>query len=293
MTGLNSYRGRDHHRGHDAGWNGSDWRGADTAGRAPWHPAYDAFAVPLDPGEPITPRRRRRHGSTMLEGLIAVVVLCGIGWLAFETHATWRPWVGPVANIARSGLDRAIAALTTPSPAQEPAPLAAERPQIQPPAPLVTAAVDDTPGVGAGTPVAPGDPDAEAVPAAASGPLPPPRADPADPLQVRALAAGLHPGLSRVLLAALTAEDYRNARTAVTRAIANVPAGGSLVWPQQRSPGRALFKVRFVAGAPPQCRRYVVTVTKDRWSTTALPMESCGGRLPGEAPPPVPLTRAR
>jgi hypothetical protein len=37
-----------------------------------------------------------------------------------------------------------------------------------------------------------------------------------------------------------------------------------------------LFQVRFVAGAAPGCRRYVVTVTKDGWLTTALPMEKCG-----------------
>ena len=45
---------------------------------------------------------------------------------------------------------------------------------------------------------------------------------------------------------------------------------------RQRKAEEALFKVRFVPGAPAGCRRYVVTVTKDGWLTTALPMEKCG-----------------
>jgi hypothetical protein len=47
------------------------------------------------------------------------------------------------------------------------------------------------------------------------------------------------------------------------------------VWPRQRKPEHALFRVRFVQGAAPGCRRYVVTITKDGWLTTALPMEKC------------------
>ena len=41
-----------------------------------------------------------------------------------------------------------------------------------------------------------------------------------------------------------------------------------------------IFEVRFVPGAAEDCRRYVVTVTKDRWSTTAPPMEKCGVSTP-------------
>jgi len=51
------------------------------------------------------------------------------------------------------------------------------------------------------------------------------------------------------------------------------------VWPRQRKPELALFEVRFVPGAAPHCRRYVVTVTKDGWSTTAPPMEKCDAAL--------------
>jgi hypothetical protein len=112
----------------------------------------------------------------------------------------------------------------------------------------------------------------------AAGPLPPVHADPADPYQVRAEAAGLHPGLSRVLLTRLSPTDYRNAEYAVRTALAQTRDGAVFVWPRQRTPELALFKVTFVPGAAPDCRRYVVTVVKDRWATTALPMERCGAQ---------------
>ena len=110
--------------------------------------------------------------------------------------------------------------------------------------------------------------------------------EPTDPIQKRAAAAGLSPDLSRALLARLTASDFDNAATAIRTAIAETPDDGVLVWPRQRKPEQALFRVHFVQGAASaDCRRYVVTVvTKDGWSTTAPPMERCGadkGRMTG------------
>jgi hypothetical protein len=93
---------------------------------------------------------------------------------------------------------------------------------------------------------------------------------------VRAAAVGLHPDLSRVLLERLSRADYRNAGIAIQTALAETPDSAVFVWPRQRKPELALFQVRFVAGAAPGCRRYVVTVTKDAWLTTAMPMEKCG-----------------
>lgn len=110
-------------------------------------------------------------------------------------------------------------------------------------------------------------------------PLPPPTVDRSDPYQVRAEAVGLHPGMSRALLSRLSDADYRNAGIAIQKALRETPDGAALVWPQQRKPELALFKVHFVLGAAPDCRRYVVTVTKDRWMTTALPMERCGAQV--------------
>lgn len=104
-----------------------------------------------------------------------------------------------------------------------------------------------------------------------------PRA-PVDPVQKRAAAAGLSPDLSPALLSRLTAADFDNAATAIRTAVAETPDDGSLVWPRQRKPDQALFRVHFVPGAASaECRRYVVTVVmKDGWSTTAPPMERCG-----------------
>ncbi len=99
---------------------------------------------------------------------------------------------------------------------------------------------------------------------------------PADPLMARAQAAGLHPEISRAVLARLSATDFHNAAVAIKTALAEVADDGSLFWPRQRAADQALFQVYFVPGAPAGCRRYVVTITRDRWSATALPMERCG-----------------
>ena len=83
-------------------------------------------------------------------------------------------------------------------------------------------------------------------------------ADPSDPYQVRAAAVGLHPDLSRALLARLSPADYRNAGIAIKTALAETAETAVYVWPRQRKPEEALFKVRFVPGAAAGCRRYVV-----------------------------------
>ena len=87
---------------------------------------------------------------------------------------------------------------------------------------------------------------------------------------------GLHPGLSRVLLARLSETDYRNAGIAIKTALAETPEDGNFLYPRELKGGLALFKVHFVQGPDADCRRYVVTITMDRWATTALPMEKCG-----------------
>jgi hypothetical protein len=118
-----------------------------------------------------------------------------------------------------------------------------------------------------------------AADAPAPAPLPPPRVDPGDPYQKRAVAVGLHPDLSRVLLRRMTTADYRNAGYAIGTAIAKTADDADFIWPRQRKPEQALFRVHFVRGAAATCRRYVVTVTKDGWTTTAPPMERCGTQV--------------
>jgi hypothetical protein len=97
-----------------------------------------------------------------------------------------------------------------------------------------------------------------------------------DRVQQRAESVGLNPELSRAVLARFSAADYRNARVAIQTAMTRTPDNGVFIWPRQRRPGQALFKVHFVPGAGPDCRRYVVSVTMNGWTTTAPPMEKCG-----------------
>ncbi len=119
-------------------------------------------------------------------------------------------------------------------------------------------------------PAAPG-PDPAAEPTAL-----PKRPPSTDPYQIRAESVGLHPDLSRVLLQRLTDADYRNAAVAIRKALTETADDAAIVWPQTQSAASAVFRVSFVPGAPADCRRYVVTVAKDGWLTTALPMEKCG-----------------
>lgn len=101
-----------------------------------------------------------------------------------------------------------------------------------------------------------------------------------DPHRSRAAAVGLNPDLSDTLLQRLTPADYHNAAVAIRTALKKTPDTGSFVWPKKRSAKLARFEVHFVAGAAADCRRYVVTITKDHWATTAQPMEKCGIKSP-------------
>ena len=62
-------------------------------------------------------------------------------------------------------------------------------------------------------------------------------------------------------------------------ALAETPDGAVFAWPRESKRGIAIFQVKFVEGAPAGCRRYVVTIAREGWSTTALPMEKCGIKL--------------
>lgn len=129
-----------------------------------------------------------------------------------------------------------------------------------------------------------GNPDAaqptSAVPLA---PLPPPVVDPGDALQARALAAGLHPGLSRALLEVFTETDFANATLAIRTALKGTPYGEGLTWPVPRKAKLAQYEVTFVTGTRADCRRYVVRIAKNGWLTTALPMERCSLAKPVRA----------
>ena len=248
------------------------------------HYGYGEFV----PGERIGRPLGRGPGKAILRGLVILIVLGG-GWALVDGRATLPKWL----------LDDIVAAYSSwewniPKRIEQP-PLAAAPTGVGPavrqpigPAPAPrspepdTTAVLDVPPRPVVTTVPPAAATGEAapVPGEAPGvPLPPPTVDPTDPYQRRAEAVGLHPQLSRVLLARLSEADYRNAGIAIATAVSQTPDHGVLVWPRQRTPDQALFKVHFVAGAAPGCRRYVVSVTKDGWLTTAPPMEKCGAEV--------------
>jgi hypothetical protein len=231
----------------------------------------------LSAGERVGPPLVRRGRKAMLRGLLLLVLLGG-GWALIGEPATWPEWLrGKVAAIS-AAMERSPG---PPQPAASATATAARPPLAEPSS--KPAAIEAPPAILQPPPQSPAPPATAALPPAAAGaddpapaPLEPPSVDPTDIYQVRALAAGLHPGLSRVLLARLSPDDYRNAGIAIQKAVAETPDTGVFVWPRQRKPELALFHVRFVPGAAPDCRRYVVTVTKDGWLTTALPMEKCG-----------------
>jgi hypothetical protein len=251
------------------------------------------------PGERIGPPLGRGPGRAVLRGLIILIVLGGgwalvdgqvvlPKWLLSEIVAAYSSWDWSIPKRIEQPPSRALAVAPGGAGPAAKQPIGSSAPAPQPPVSDATAALLDVPPRPVVTTVPPVAATGEAVPVTGTGdvpgaPLPPPIVDPSDPYQRRAEAVGLHPQLSRVLLARLTPADYRNAGIAIETAVSQTPDHGVLVWPRQRTPDQALFQVRFVAGAAPGCRRYVVSVTKDGWLTTAPPMEKCGAQLRRQA----------
>lgn len=224
-------------------------------------------------------RPLERRGSSMLSATLVLLVLFGGGWAVLQAPADWLEALGTqVARLTELARGQgAGSAVSDPSSIAtgELAAAASIAPMEEQQAKVAADAATPPDAI----PVETGSIDT-AEPAQPQ-PLPPLRVDPADPYQKRAVAVGLHPDLSRVLLSRLSAADYRNAGYAIDTAIAKTADEENFVWPRQRKPEQALFRVHFVQGAAPECRRYVVTVVKDGWSTTALPMERCGSQLGG------------
>ncbi len=230
-------------------------------------------------GEPISAPPRKR-GNPVRKFYLFLFVAVGAGAGLVYYGAPLQQWVSSVEQIVSTAINaRAPSAPLEPVPpkdvamAENSGPL----PQPTPPAansqPLPEVVISEAPGAKTGSPATEEKSDAAAT-EASSAP-----AAPADPYRKRAEAAGLHPDLSHVLLARLTAADYKNAAFAIDKALKTVPDDGVFEWPRSRKNGSAVFNIHFVAGAGHDCRRYVVTVTKDRWTTTALPMERCGVKV--------------
>lgn len=215
-------------------------------------------------GRPLASARRKFILRAVAFGGIAL----GGGWAWLYHQATLSEWAAIGVAALSPLLERKVNEPLAPSPLP-PSPTAIVEPPASPDLP------SSSPPTTAALAPATSYPDETTIPPPVERLLPP-AADPADPYQARALAVGLHPDLSRVLLEKLSPIDYRNAGIAIKTALGETPDSGVFVWPRELTPRLALFQVKFVAGAPSDCRRYVVMVTKDGWLTTALPMEKCG-----------------
>ncbi|MBN9248012.1 MAG: hypothetical protein J0I81_11320 [Hyphomicrobium sp.] len=231
-------------------------------------------------GEPISAPPRKR-GNPVRKFYFFLFAAVGTGAALVHFDAPWQQWVSSIEQVVSSAISaRAPSAPLEPVPPKDvamaensgplPPPLPPSAANSQPLPEVVIAAA---PGAATGSPAMEEKSDAAAT-NASSAP-----AAPADPYRKRAEAAGLHPDLSHVLLTRLTAADYKNAAFAIDKALKTIPDDGVFEWPRSRKNGSAVFNIHFVAGAGHDCRRYVVTVTKDRWTTTALPMERCGVKV--------------
>jgi len=230
------------------------------------------------PGEPITEPPTRR-GNPVRATYLFLFITIAAGACAFNFRTEVEQWTAKIAEVA-SQLDLRNESALPESESEEAVRPAENTLALAPPPPAVAdnseplpeVVVTDAPGVDPGSVSSDkksGSADAYSAP----------RATLNDPYAKHAEAVGLHPDLSRVLLSRLTAADYRNAAFAIDKALKTVPDDKEFEWPVSKKNGSAIFNVHFVAGGGRDCRRYVVTVTKDRWSTTALPMERCGIKL--------------
>lgn len=262
-------------------------------------PATSSFEIdndefeesPFYAGERICAPSPSMRGSSVLPTCVVLLVALG-GWSFVRHPDDWKHWLS--ANIATASalMDyRTPVPTAPPSPPEQPPPALGPAPHAESPPPVASESVAPGAAVPPQTAVPP-EPlitasieTAPADRAPSVAPLAPPKADLSDPYRRRASAVGLHPDLSRALLTRLSPADFRNAGVAIDTAVAKTPETDTFVWPRQRRPELALFQVRFVPGAAPDCRRYVVTITKDRWSTTALPMERCGAKLARKSAP--------
>jgi len=266
---------------------------ADTSANCASNFDEDLALGELYTGERICQPPATTGGNAMLRGGILLLIALGGVWALLGNPGTWQGWLSAKIATTSLSMDRRAPGSV------ESAPLAGD-PSVPPPITEPTTKLDthdpspshvqpparetgDSPSTVVMSAALP--PTTVAIgPAAEERPTPPlrpPTPDDADPYQTRAAAVGLHPDLSPVLLTRLSPTDYRNAGIAIETAVAKTPDTAVFVWPRQRKPELALFQVRFVPGAAPKCRRYVVTVTKDGWSTTAPPMEKCSSSPAG------------
>jgi len=220
----------------------------------------------LDAGERIGGPAKR--ANDVLAWCMSLAIIAGGAWVMTHDDGALLQRLPELAARVSSSISNLMPATGVQSDIATSRPLVLPPQQAaQPPLPLPEATAVAEPPAIKSEPVEP--PASTETSASEAGSSP-------DAYRARAEAVGLNPDISRSLLMRFSARDFENARIAIERAVAKTPDGGVFVWPRQRKPKDALFEVKFVEGAGPNCRRYVVTVTMDNWTTTAPPMEKCG-----------------
>lgn len=235
----------------------------------------------LHSGDRICAAPDASSGNGLLRAYLFIFAVLTGGWMLIDSQSVQQIWasagaaIAPLARYTAPAQNASTSASTFPTAGTNAAPTPAAAELSPPPLqPLNSREVTIAPSASDEAPPSQ-SPDSSA--ADAEGQAQTQQEDEhLSPDQMRASRVGLNPDLSPVVLAQLSPADYRNAAIAIRTALAKTPDGEVFVWPRQRKPELALFRVRFVEGAAPTCRRYVVTITKHRWSTTALPMEKCG-----------------
>lgn len=252
----------------------------------------------INAGDRIGAKPARSRGRWFKRTLMLATIVTG-AYALYDDPTRAPRWWDTASGIGAPLLQRlSQSATTTPAASANPAsPVLKSPEEMDPPAQRATAEphlqqqaifpLDRASAASASAPAnaiqpAESSPPHVSRPEASAGFMPeyaPPQESPStNPFAKRAKAAGLHPDLSPTLLAELSDADYRNAGIATQTALEKTPADATFTWPLRREKGLATFEVRFVTGAAPDCRRYIVTIEKNRWLTTALPVETCAAQ---------------
>ncbi len=234
----------------------------------------DDLSFNVEPGERVgaPPPDRRKAGlrrffltMVLIGGAAAVVSHLGLEAVIASARSAYEVVAANTGEIIARARERMPA---TPPPAPVPQIQEAAAPAILP---ELTAAPEPAAAASAEP-----SPPAEAMGSAyAETPKPEELVPDDSPKRKTAIKAGLSPDLPNVLLTRLSDADLKNAAYAIKTALAKTPDDKSFAWPSKPSQKQALFEVRFVPGAAEGCRRYIVTVTKDRWASTSAALEKC------------------
>jgi len=232
----------------------------------------DDLSFNVEPDERVgaPPPDRRKAGfrkffltMVLIGGAAAVVSHVGLEAVVASAKSAYEVVAANTADIIARAKERMPEAPPAPAPQIQEAAAPAILPELTP-APEPEAANAEP------------SPTAEAMGTAyAETPKPEEMVPDDTPKRKTAIKAGLSPDLPNVLLTRLSESDLKNAAYAIKTALAKTPDDKSFAWPSKPSQTQALFEVRFVPGAAGGCRRYIVTVTKDRWTSTSSAIEKC------------------